>query len=395
MFGGILNSLNPLNQVMNVVNAVKTGDIAGLMSSISQLALTYATGGAGAMFGQLGGLVSNFGAGTMANALTGAMGVEAGLAAIQLVGQEMGLPQSAIDAAQAAFGKQQGDWSAQTTNARQAGMGGWLDTKETEQANVFLDMIKDKATQQQSPFSALGSAILAGPNAGPAQLGGAQGLVGGLMNSLINSLVQSVLGGMAQQAGIGGAGGTGGASQGLSVAERNAANAQGPASADNANNRLLNDMLTNELEENSKEQAEKTQKKKPGQMGAEIASELGITTGGFLMQFAILMGEALDKKTDDLMKIARQINQEAGFQERLNTDVTEKKGGFLGIGGSDEVNQDKQNAFTKDLNASNSRLQTLSAIQGGISKEMDAMQNALKTAMDSIGQSQAALARRQ
>jgi hypothetical protein len=107
------------------------------------------------------------------------------------------------------------------------------------------------------------------------------------------------------------------------------------------------------------------------------------------------MGEALDKKTDDLMKIARQINQEAGFQERLNTDVTEKKGGFLGIGGSDEVNQDKQNAFTKDLNASNSRLQTLSAIQGGISKEMDAMQNALKTAMDSIGQSQAALARRQ
>jgi hypothetical protein len=323
------------------------------------------------------------------------MGVEAGLAAIQLVGQEMGLPQSAIDAAQAAFGKQQGDWSAQTTNARQAGMGGWLDTKETEQANVFLDMIKDKATQQQSPFSALGSAILAGPNAGPAQLGGAQGLVGGLMNSLINSLVQSVLGGMAQQAGIGGAGGTGGASQGLSVAERNAANAQGPASADNANNRLLNDMLTNELEENSKEQAEKTQKKKPGQMGAEIASELGITTGGFLMQFAILMGEALDKKTDDLMKIARQINQEAGFQERLNTDVTEKKGGFLGIGGSDEVNQDKQNAFTKDLNASNSRLQTLSAIQGGISKEMDAMQNALKTAMDSIGQSQAALARRQ
>ena len=369
MFGGITDvfknipGLNVLSTAMDLIEGIKTGDMGKILSSVSQLALTYATGGAGAMFGSLTSMLSQMGSQMTSAALTGSFGIEAGLKAIQTLGQQMGLSQSSIDAAQGAFAEQMGDKKTARSEYLQAGHGFTVSGSERAQANDFLNMIKDSVNKGGSFFGPLGSAILAGPGAGPAQLGGAQGLFGKLMESLVNSLIQNVLGGMAGEAGMGG--GTSATDTGTDLGTQ-----------------LVNDRIGADAEEGAKE------KKKPGEAGAAIMNELGISGGGFLLKFAILMGEAMDKKTDDLMKVAEAMNQEADKIGGLNGDVMDKKGGLGGLFGGKEVNQDKQNDFNKQMQESNSRMQTLGSIQGGIAKEMEALQSAFDTALNAIGESQ-------
>ena len=197
--------LNQISNVANLVQSIAKGDLGGILNAASQLALTYATGGMGPLMqaaasmvtelamSQIGGGAGAGGLGSqqlgiggaadyMSKALTGALGVEAGLAAIQLLGQQQGLPQSAIDAAQGAFAEQMGDRSEAREQYAEAGMykKGSLFRRtdrvtgtEREQANAFLDVIKNNAAQN-APFGPMIGAPMAGPNAGLAQLGAAR-----------------------------------------------------------------------------------------------------------------------------------------------------------------------------------------------------------------------------
>ena len=163
----------------------------------------------------------------------------------------------------------------------------------------------------------------------------------------------------------------------------NVAGANGNGGTNSANSAGGNDVVDEAINMQTERQTEERKKadKKPGQAAAEIANELGISGGGFLMKFAMLLGEALDKKSDELMKVAESINQQTSEFAKL-TDQVE---------GDENAAADRQNKITEG----NSRLQTLSAIMNGLSKEMDTLQTVLKTSLDSIGQSQKALASRQ
>ena len=364
MFGGITDvfknipGLSTLSTAMDLVQGIMSGDLNKIMSSVSQLALTYATGGAGALFGQLTPMVQNMGSDLVAKVLSGAMSVETGLATVQMIGEQMCLGQNDIDAAQGAFAEAVGDRDLARTNYREAGFNdrgsdgdrrGWLGGYR---GNRVTD------GERAGARDLLGG-ILAGPNPTPVGIGQANGLanmlLGGLMDAMISSVFSALLGG-----GAGGAAGNG-----ATASTDNVQGSQsGPSTVDVMNTNRSNDIGREEEE----------REKKPGQMASEIANELGISTGGFLMQFAMLLGEALDKKSDDLLKVAKDINQQTS--EFASIDAS-------GEGASVEVAE------------GNSRLQTLGAIMNGISKEMDTLQNALKTSLDSLGQAQSNLARRQ
>ena len=282
--GGIGNlfksipGLNMISNVMDLAQGIMTGDLGKILSSASQLALTYATGGTAALFQQassimstinqlsnVGSAIANPGADYLSQALTGAMGIEAGIGAIAIIGKQMGLDQASIDAAQGAFAESMGDKRTAREEYGEAGMykkgrglfgrTDHVDGKERAQANDFLTLIKANASggTQQPSIADTVAALIAGPNAGPAQLGGAMGLVNNfqgavnnlafqLLNSLLNDQRDDVMKGTGggQQPGGKGAAGAGAAGAAGGGSAGGAASASGNGSVSGSNSILMN-----------------------------------------------------------------------------------------------------------------------------------------------------------
>ena len=336
--------MSTISNVANLVNGIKNGDFGAILNSASQLALTYATGGTSAMFSQVASMVmdlatSQIGGGgsagglggalgqtigldgasnMLANALTGAAGVEAGLGAIAMIGKEMGLPQAAIDAAQAVFAESQGDWRAERTNARQAGMGNSLDSRERAQANVFLDMIKGNANQQQQAPSILNTmaALIAGPNAGAVQLGQAlgmtnafQGVVNNLAFALFNQMMEEMRGGL-----LADANGNRQAGQGAAAQAGGAAGSAGNAASAPANGSI--DLPVSSAAS--------------GNQSSGVAS----TGGGesILMKIAKALGAAMDDKMEKMAEKADALGKLQEVDEKNQSQYGEMSAELTALG---------------------------------------------------------------
>jgi hypothetical protein len=119
------------------------------------------------------------------------------------------------------------------------------------------------------------------------------------------------------------------------------------------------------------ERAETDRKQKGGASTAgasEVLGELGIS-GGWLVAFAAAMGEVMDKKANDIMKVAGAINEE----------------------GSTKLDAKDVNGLTNR----NSKLQVLSSTMQGLSQELNTLSQAVSTALKSSGEAQQTLARKQ
>lgn len=147
--GDVFKNIPVVGQVVNLAQAIQSGDWKQLLSSVSSLALTFATGGAGAMFGSLTSMVAQVGPQMLSKAITGHIMSSLGQAAIQQFGEKMGLPQTAIDAAQAAFCEACGDKAGARQNFKEAGhlgSGGLMDRltvsgSERRESKQFLEAI--------------------------------------------------------------------------------------------------------------------------------------------------------------------------------------------------------------------------------------------------------------
>ena len=315
---GLLDGLKPFVPALQILDAIKNGDFKALLSSVSQLALTFATGGASALMGPLLNALTQFGSQALSTGLMNKIVSQVGQEFIQQMGEKMGLPQKAIDAAQAAFCESCGDRAGARANHREAG-------------NLGEGRFWDRHT------------------------------VSGAERRDAQKFLSAILG------------------------FANGNSAVGRGQADNAAGELTNNIqdamqkLFNQMFDTDRAADGERRKKGPAKTdGNAVAAELGIDAGGFLMKFAILMGEALDNKTNEMMRVAEDMNQTSKSFADINTSKSTTG----------------QQKFQKEMQEKGSKMQTLGAIMSGLSKEMDAMQNALKNALDSIGQAQSGLARR-
>ena len=350
-FGAFNPIMSTLQTVQSLADGLRSGNLGQILSSASQLAMTYATGGAGALFSQAASIIStinqasqltqavtNPGADGLSTALTGALGVEAGIGAIEIVGKQMGLAQSVIDAAQAVFAEQMGSGKLEKENARQAGMGNWLDSKERAQANVFLDMIKGNASQGTSIADTVG-ALIAGPNAGAVQLGAAMGMVGGVQNA-VNNLIFALFNQMQEEM------------RGSLLADANGnrqagqgAAAQAGAAAGNAGSAPANGTIDLPVS------------------GRSSDAQGGVASSGgesILMKIAKALGEAMDDKMEKM---------------------AEKADALGNLGDVDEKNQSEYGEMSAELTA--------------LGQELKILQESLNNTLKSIGESTSGLARKQ
>ena len=254
----------------SVESAIK-GDWGSLMGSVSQLALTFATGGAGALFAQLPQMLAQFGSQMLSQGIANMTLSDLAQAAIQQMGQQMGLPQSAIDAAQAAFCDACGDRAGARENFREAGManffGGGVSGKEREMAQAFL------------------STILAGSaNPSPVQAGQAQSQASNMVDSisqLLNDIISDLRNELSKDSngnplpGAGAAAGAGGGANGAGTA--------GAGAGD----------------------------------GAAAVSSTGGAEGGMslLMRIAVALGSAIDEKMKEMDKLAGELEGLSGEDE--------------------------------------------------------------------------------
>jgi hypothetical protein len=98
-----------------------------------------------------------------------------------------------------------------------------------------------------------------------------------------------------------------------------------------------------------------------------VAAELGIK-GGFLVALALALGQVMDRKSDDIVKLAQQINDDG--QATVGTEV--KSG-------------DTSRA---------SRLQQQTSLLQGLSQELNTLSQGLANALKSIGEGQQTVARK-
>jgi hypothetical protein len=98
-----------------------------------------------------------------------------------------------------------------------------------------------------------------------------------------------------------------------------------------------------------------------------VAAELDIK-GGFLVALALALGQVMDRKSDDIVKLAKQINDDG--QATVGTEV--KSG-------------DTSRA---------SRLQQQTSLLQGLSQELNTLSQALANALKSIGEGQQTVARK-
>ena len=354
IFGGIGNALSSFNPIMNtlqnvqsLVQGIQSGNLGQILSSASQLAMTYATGGAGALFSQAANIMStinqasqltsavtNPGADTLANALTGAMGVEAGIGAIAMIGQQLGLPQQTIDAAQAAFAREQGDWGAVRENSREAGFGNHMNRGERASADFALDTIRNGGTQQQASFADTVAALIAGPNAGALQLGAALGMVGGFQGAM-NNFAFALMGMLTENART--------STQASGDGQANAQAGGGNGGAPSAANAPANGTV--DLPASSTAS---------GNQSSGVASEGG---GSILMKIAVALGRAMDDKME---KMAEKSDA---------------------IGDLSDSEQSKYGELTGELTA--------------LGQELKMLTEALNNTLKSIGEAGSSLARKQ
>ncbi len=145
----------------------------------AQIGLMYMTGGSSALLtGAIQQGIAQFGGQMMAQALGKELVSMMGQELIQKLGTEMGLPQSAIDAAQAAFCSEIGDTAGAKRNHREAGNTGFLNSLskgEVRDSKQFLEV------------------ILNGFDASPAQRGNAERAFGEYydgVSDIINQLLK-------------------------------------------------------------------------------------------------------------------------------------------------------------------------------------------------------------
>ena len=325
LFDGISRAFNPLNVVVDAVNAVAKGDFKQLFSTVSQLALTFATGGMGALAGPLLNALQSFGSQLLSGALAGNIVSKIGQEFIQMMGEKMNLPQSAIDAAQAAFCESCGDKAGARANYREAGHLG--------EGNFWdRNTVSGKERADSKQFLA---AILGFAQNTPAGRGIADRTAEGLQNSIVDSMMD-----------------------------------------------LWNSMFEKEVEKKADELKKGGKDKEvAGGEGRDVAGSLGIDTSSFLMKFALLLGKTIDNKTDDMMKLAREMNQKS--ESISDIQAPEDK---------DDVKGNSE--FQKQLAQTNSELGQMSSMLNALGKEIQTLQEALKSSLDAIGQAQAGLARK-
>ncbi len=170
---GFLSSFNPISSVMNTVSnfatAIATGDIKGAFMAAAQIGMMFMTGGSSALLtGAIQQGIMQFGGQAMAQALGKELVSMMGQELIQKLGTEMGLPQSMIDAAQAAFCKECGDMQGYKSNHLQAGHGFHINKGEAQSSKAFLQH------------------ILNGFDASPAQRGNAERAFGELQDATLD-----------------------------------------------------------------------------------------------------------------------------------------------------------------------------------------------------------------
>ncbi len=134
---------------------------------------------------------------------------------------------------------------------------------------------------------------------------------------------------------------------------------------------MMLDTIRNEGERRSQEGADEARNRANGGANGDLAGEFGIS-GGILVQLAALLGEALDKKTQQMIQLGEAINGAADAQSAFG-----------------EITADN----TADFQALNTRIQGMSALLQGVAKELEVLSNALNTTLNSVGDSQATLAR--
>jgi hypothetical protein len=180
----------------------------------------------------------------------------------------------------------------------------------------------------------------------PAMIGAAQSAFGAAMGGgLTKESVGEAIGNFAQKGGL--------SSTDRGMIDRN---------ADIAIKSILKKM-TAEAEKMIAEAKEKKGDKKPS-----VAQDLNIK-GGFLVALAEALGRVMDQKSDDIVKLANQINQDG--QKNVGKDL---KAG--------------------DSNAEASRLQQQTSLLQGLSQELSTLSQALSTSLKSIGEGQQTLARK-
>ena len=325
--GGLLNSINPLAQLQQLAEAVKNGDFKALLSTVSSLAMTFATGGAGALAGPLMSALTSFGSQALATGLMNKIVSMVGQQVIQQMGDKLGLDQKIIDAAQGAFCEACGDKAGARQNFSEAGyrdfgtegsrFGRGVSQGERNEAKFFL------------------SAILGlGSGSSPVGRGQADNTAGGLIENIQNAMQE-----------------------------------------------MFNDLFNKEVEKKGDDLKKGGKDKEvAGGEGRDVAADLGIDTGSFLMKFALLLGSTIDKKTDDMMKLAREMNQKSDSLGDIQT-----------AGKKDTKGQQE---FQKQLSQTNSELGQMSSMLNALGKEIQTLQEALKSSLDAIGQAQAGLARK-
>lgn len=116
-------------------------------------------------------------------------------------------------------------------------------------------------------------------------------------------------------------------------------------------------------------------KGKAGAAGAASSPLAGLNIhGGFLVQLAMVMGQALDNKMNDLKSITDKINGISSQQTNMG-----------------EVTKGNMNESA----GLQSQLQSLGAVMQGVSQEMKSLQEALSTTLKTVGETQQGLARKQ
>lgn len=178
LLDSVFKNIPVVGQVINMVDAIKSGDFKALLSSVSSLALTFATGGAGAMMGPLTSMVSNFGAKMVGQALTNHFMSQIGQQVIQNLGDKMGLPQSAIDAAQGAFCEACGDKAGARQNFKEAGHLG---------EGNFIDRLTVSRSERKESQQFLAAILGGSANPGPVRVGQADQAASQLMDKIESS----------------------------------------------------------------------------------------------------------------------------------------------------------------------------------------------------------------
>jgi hypothetical protein len=183
-------------------------------------------------------------------------------------------------------------------------------------------------------------------------------------------LPQSVIS-MAQTAFSGAMGGSGGVPRSISEAVSQFAQQGGLSASDEGSLIRASDMtikgLLKKMEAEAEAAVEAAKEKKNGGK-VSVAEELNIK-GGFLVALAEAIGKVMDQKSDDIVKLANQ----------MNSDGQKVRGKKLESG---------------DNIAESSRLQQQSSLLQGLSQELNTLSQALSTSLKAIGEGQQTLARK-